>query len=496
MKRLFLTNVLIGLHVFAPLTAGAADSGKALDKSVVKIYSAIQRPNYSMPWQPQRPNRANGSGFIIRKRRILTNAHVVSDTRFVQVQKKGDSRRYVAEVLFAGHDCDLAVLRVADESFFDGTEPVSFAQSVPELNDEVLVFGFPMGGDRLSVTRGIVSRIDYSVYSHSGIDQHLVVQVDAAINPGNSGGPVVFDGKVVGLAFQALAWAENIGYAIPLPVINRFLDDIDDGKYNGYPELGIAFLNTRNRALRAHLGLAPEQTGIVVEYVDPFGSGAGVLVPGDVITEIDGHKIDNEGRIAIDGNRIVFFELLERKQRGESVNLTVIRKGTVVNLKVELDSPEDPYAFRMKYDRSPRYLVFAGLVFTPLTRNYVKTIASGSLDKREQQLFYITGNAKLDELYEDRQDFIVLSGRLPHPVNTYAEGFVEGVVVEINNVKIHGLKDVEEAFEKPENGYHVVKFAGMQDFLVLDANSADASNEQIRRRYSLNRLQNLDAGAP
>ncbi len=489
-----LLNIFLTLFALSGTIAniGSASAVEpALGKSVVKIYSAIQRPDYSMPWQGHRPQRANGSGFIIAGKRILTNAHVVSDTRFLLVQKHGDPKRYLAEVLFAGHDCDLAVLEVRDDAFFNGTKPLKFDKNVPDLNDEVLVIGFPMGGDRLSVTRGIVSRIDYSIYSHSGIDQHLVVQVDAAINPGNSGGPVVYKGKVVGLAFQSMAWAENIGYTIPVPVINRFLKDIKDETYDGYPELGIGYINTRNPALRNHLGLSDSQTGVLVHYVDPFGSARGIIEQGDVLTSIEGHDINNEGRIEIDGNQINFFEILERQQKGESAKLRIFRNGKSRSRSLTLNGAPDPYTFRNLYDRQPEYVMYAGLVFTPLTRNYVGKVTSGSLNAREQRILYYMANAKIDKLYKDRQKFIVLSHRLAHPVNTYTESFVEGIVSSINGTEILGLEDVNKALKKPSDGFHIVKFAGMHDFLVLDAKEADKATDIIAAKYGVQPLQNI-----
>ena len=199
---------ILALGLLGGLPAHAARSRfTPLLSGVVKIYATFQAEDYTTPWQTGRPGSGTGTGFVIAKRRILTNAHVVSNARFLEVSRDGQPGRYLARVAFIAHDCDLAALTVDDPAFFDGITPLSLAKAIPSLNDEVTVLGYPTGGDRISVTRGVVSRIDYSGYSHSGVDQHLVLQVDAAINPGNSGGPILFDRRVVGLAFQGLAWA-------------------------------------------------------------------------------------------------------------------------------------------------------------------------------------------------------------------------------------------------------------------------------------------------
>jgi hypothetical protein len=384
-----------------------------------------------------------------------------------------------------GHDCDLATLSVDDPAFFRGTQPVRFADELPELGDEVTVIGYPTGGARLSMTRGVVSRLDYSLYSHSGVDQHLVIQVDAAINPGNSGGPIVFRNRVVGLAFQGLAWAENIGYGIPVPVIEHFLTDIRDGTYHGYPELGVWHMDTRNDALRADLGIPKARNGVVVSYLDPFGSALGVLQAGDALLSIDGCDIASDGTVILDGNNVLFAELLERKQWGQSIVFDLWRNGASHTVTVPLRNPPDPFVYRNEYDRLPRFLVYAGLVFAPLSRDYLRTVGRAAQSPNAHALLYFSQYAKIDGLHRGRDEFVVLTQALAHPVNTYAGGFVNGIVTRVNGRPIPRLEAVKAAIRQPTNGYHVIHFADMDDFLVLDAAAAEAAQPQILRNYGV-----------
>ena len=137
-----------------------------------------------------------------------------------------------------------------------------FAEKLPAVRDTVNVYGYPTGGTELSVTEGIVSRIEFTHYHY--FTMGLRIQVDAALNPGNSGGPAVSDGKLVGLVFSHIPSAQNIGYLIPVEEIRMFLEDIGDGKYDGKPRILDDFQTVENDALRKRLGLPKGITGMMV----------------------------------------------------------------------------------------------------------------------------------------------------------------------------------------------------------------------------------------
>lgn len=468
-------------------------------ESVVKIYATIQREDYGLPWQPAPPSSASGSGFLIRNKKILTNAHVVSDAKFIEVQREGQSQRFPAKVAFIGHDCDLAALTVDNPDFFNEAEPMALSDSLPDLNDEVIALGYPMGGERLSLTKGVVSRIDYQPYSHSQVDSHLVLQIDAAINPGNSGGPVLFRNQVVGVAFQGIQQAQDIGYAIPLPVMRHFLTDIEDGIYDGYPELGVAHLETPNPALRKDLGLPTtciatqaQEYGVVISFVDPYGSAIGKLLVGDVLLSIDGHAIANDGTVKLDSHTVEYVELLERKQCGESVIFDVQRQGKQLQVTVPLVNKPDPFAFRYAYDCRAEYVIEGGLIFTPLSRGLLGAIAPELQQGSVHHLLYYMAFAKIDELYAGREQFVVLRGRLPHPVNTYDDAYLNRIVSAINGTPIRSLKDLPAAFLAPRvasqqsaNKFHVISFLDEQDPLILDAAEAAGAEPLILQRYNI-----------
>ena len=208
------------LHPDAAATppASVGTNTDAVANSVVKVFSTVRYPDFYRPWAKESPSEVTGSGVVIEGKRILTCAHVVLYASQVQVQANQAGDKISATVEFIAPGIDLAVLKLDDETFFDSHPALPRAKLLPDIKDAVMVYGYPEGGTSLSITKGIVSRIEFTSYNFpvSG----LRIQIDAAINPGNSGGPAVVGDKMIGLAFSHLNQAENIGYIIPSKKLN------------------------------------------------------------------------------------------------------------------------------------------------------------------------------------------------------------------------------------------------------------------------------------
>ncbi len=480
-------HLLRALLVLAllPVSLPAA-SPELIRKSLVRIQTVSQDPDYTTPWNTGAIGQGIGAGFVIDGNRVLTNAHVVSNSRKIWITREGDSTRYPAKIQHIANDCDLAVLQPLNPNFFKGMRSLEF-DGIPDIESSVTVYGYPIGGDRASVTRGIVSRIDFQEYSHSGADSHLVIQIDAAINPGNSGGPVMQDGKVVGVAFQGYSGdvAQNTGYMIPTSVVKRFLKDIDDGRYDHYVDLAITWFPLYNPAARHALGLPDDGQGVMVSNVFGGGSAEGIVKPRDVILSIDGHAVASDGSVEIDGSDIELAEVIERKFKGDKVALKIVRDGKPLDLTVPLTEPFPLTLFSNAYDVRPRYVVFAGLVFQPLDQNFVDETPLTNSRTR-----YYFDHFLEDNLYKEHPELVILSTILSDPVNAYAEEFRQALVDTINGRKINRLDDVAAAFAQPAATY-VIEFVGASRPLVLEAKAVAAAREHILRRYGLTRESNL-----
>lgn len=451
-------------------------------EGIVLVENESLVPDYRAPWNGGHTTAGTGTGFLIGDNKFLTNAHVVSNSRLVYVKKVNNPRPYKARIVHIAHDCDLAMLELDDPAAFVGVKPFDLG-NIPKLNTTVIVVGYPIGGERISVTRGVVSRIDFRPYSHSSVDYHLTIQIDAAINFGNSGGPVLQDGKVVGVAFQGYsgAVAQNVGYMIPVPVIERFLTDVEDGTYDHYVDLAVGEFNILNPAQRLALGLPNDDLGVMVSAVNSLGSAAGHLKLTDVLLEINGHPIASNGFVDMNGEQVNMNEIVERKFAGDHIKLKVWRDRKEVDVDIELKRFL-PYLIQAaKYDDKPRYVMFAGLVFQPLDRNLLSAHNISDLQVRYFFNYYVS-----EQLYDERPEIVILTSVLPDAINTHLRDFTNCIVEEVNGREIKSLRDVYDALHNDAKGdYHVIKCLGNGRPLVLEVARVPEAQKRIMTQYAV-----------
>jgi S1-C subfamily serine protease len=414
-----------------------------IEKSVVRIVNNSQRGIWYAPWDSFSVEKSSGSGFVINGNLIMTNAHVVSDARMLIIYLYNDPTPYEARVTAIGHDCDLALIEPVDSQLLQDIPVVTFDE-LPDLRSTVETYGYPAGGERISSTKGIISRIEMKKYVHSGIDLHLSIQTDAAINPGNSGGPVVQNGKVVGVAFQAISSLNNVGYFIPT-----------------------------------------EETGIMVETIFSGSSADGYLYEGDVILAVEGQTVANDGTIVLNGIRLDFEVLLDRKQVGEQAFLSILRNSENIQINIPLYKYETIQRTANIYDRLPRYYIYAGLVFIPLNRESLKTYGKDWVTEADKNLFYECMYKPFEVSSKVKTEPVILLRRLDHQVNANMAFYKNLVVEKINGRSIDRLEDLIEAIETNEEDFHVLEFGYFGRFSVIDRKKSEEAHKDILKKYGI-----------
>ncbi|MBW1717431.1 MAG: trypsin-like peptidase domain-containing protein [Deltaproteobacteria bacterium] len=447
-------------------------------ESMVKIYSVRNQPYYDNPWNIRGPKASSGSGCVIEGNRILTNAHVVSDQTFIQVRLHGKSKKHPAQVLAVSHEADLALLTVENPAFFHGIKPLLLGK-LPEVQQDVVVYGFPRGGDTLSTTKGVISRIEHQRYSHSSMDL-LAAQLDAAVNPGNSGGPVMMGDRVVGVVMQSLRNSENIGYMVPIPVVRHFLADVDDGRYDGFPVIGIYCQSMENSALRKMYGLGEKQSGALVVSVLPGTPAEGKICPSDVILSLDGSNVADDRTVEFrHGERTSMNYCIQRHQIGEEMSLRILREGKEQTIRITLDKAwgYNNLIPKLRYDVLPTYYIYGGLVFCPLTMNYLFTM---NPKNAPPNLLYFLYNNKPTVKGEEA---VIIVKILPSEVNNGYQEFVNERITEVNGKKIKNLWDLIRIVESGTEGRFVVFKNPLGNKIVLDRRMVEKEQDKILRTY-------------
>jgi serine protease len=446
----------------------------SVKKALVKVYTSHQLFDYLSPWQYGKSANSTATGFIIDGERIITNAHAVLNSKFLQVRKEGDSKKYKAVVKFTSEEYDLALVEIEDKSFFNGTVPLKLG-TLPEIQEKLTVYGYPLGGDKLSTTQGIVSRMEHNTYTLTN-RKFLIGQTDAAINSGNSGGPVVSKGKVVGVAFAGLNSADNIGYFIPVNILNNFLEDIKDGKYDGSPLLGLEWLELESPSHRRMLGIEDKTGGILIKKVFKNSPFEGVLQKNDVLMKLDNYPIEYDGTIEFRKNEKTDFSYVnQQKKYGDNLSYEIIRDKKTKTGQVKLEKKDIKYTVvtEVTIETPPSYMVYGGLLFEPLTSNYMAGVIEklGSVYDRE-------------ELYKDYKELVVLVRVLPFDVNLGYTDAVNQIIVKVNGEKYKDFKDFAQKVKNVKSGFIIFENDN-GDEIVLDVKEVEEQREALMQNYNI-----------
>lgn len=479
MKRLIF---FLLIFTFQFTTSTSAKSDYNIRNSIVKIYTQVITPSYFDPWTMNSTRSYTGSGCIISGNKILTNAHVIANHTLIQVRRYGEAKRYTAKVLYISHEADLGILTVEDPEFFKDVKPLKIGP-LPKTQEEVLVYGFPKGGDTLSITKGVISRIEHEPYANSNIP-FLAAQIDAPINPGNSGGPAINDGVIVGIIMQTLTRSENIGYMVPPPIINHFLKDIKKGRYSGFPSLGIRVQNIENEGLRKKYGLKSGQTGVLVTNVIPGSPAEGRIVVKDVLISIKGKQISGNGTVEFRRkSRTHYSYYIQDNQINDKLDLEVLRNGKRMKVSVVLDrSMQEMHLVKLQSNTLPTYFIYGGLVFSPLTSNYLKEWGRSWFSKAPSELITV---AKNNLKTKEDEEVVVLIKILAAEVNAGYHESRNLIIKKVNGKEIGNIRELVRTVENSRGEFISFEDAGGKE-IVLDRKQVEKENPDILKTYRIN----------
>jgi S1-C subfamily serine protease len=464
-----LLSLLVLLAVVMPAVADSPGD------SVVKIYATQRGPDLFRPWNKCSPTESTGSGVVIDGNCILTNSHVVLYATEIFVQGKEGGDKVEAKIKAIEPGIDLALLTIDKEDFFAKRPPLPRAKKPPQERDAVEVFGYPFGGTTQSVTKGVVSRIEYVPYTPSILG--VRVQIDAALNPGNSGGPAMVGGEMIGLAFSRFAFgmAANIGYIIPNEEIEAFLKD--PAPRPKLPPVPIQAL--QNETLRKKLGLDDKTQGIlIINSLEP-------LQRFDILTHVGRHALDNEGQVKVGASLLFNFQyVVPRLAKNGKVPVTVLRSGKIVKLDVPVSRGADLVIRELKGEY-PDFFLYGPLAFMAATsQGASQYVRIPNLDLRSPLL-----QRQNDKPRFPGEELVVVSSPMfRHKcVRGYSDP-VGQVVEEINGVKIKNLRHLVEVLSDCKEDFVTFGFAGERaEVLVLSRKDMAEVTREVMEENGISR---------
>ncbi|MCK5805960.1 MAG: PDZ domain-containing protein [Lentisphaeria bacterium] len=487
-----LTRITIVLLLCTSLTAVRAGNN-AIKASVLRVKVTAQAYDTMRPWQKRPPSKRETFGVVVGPGQILTSAVLVANATLVGVERIDDYSEATAQVECVDYVSNLALITIADDEFNKRLKPVKVAKKVAE-GKSVKAYQFEANGT-VQVTEGRIKTVETGTYA-MGLGAFLVYRVSAELRLGNTGlVPFFRRGSLAGL-MVGYRDESRTASLIPGPVIRHFLDDWrEDELYDGFPRVGFGYAPIKAPQIRRYVGLEEGEGGIYVTYIRP-GSPAdrGGLKKGDVLLGIAGFPIDRHAQYDDPdyGNIGIAHLISTRFKCEDKVLFEILRDGNRETLEVRLfaRSPHDWPIEPIMFDRQPKYLVSAGVIYRELSRDLLRAWGKDWQTKAPRRLTRY--ERKQWKLLKPGEKVVVVFGILPSPLTIGYEGIRFTIVKTINGQPVTSLKNVAAAMKKPLDGFNVIAFENPSaPEIVLKSDQMQQVDDFIRKRYRLQQLSHL-----
>ncbi|MCX6858121.1 MAG: PDZ domain-containing protein [Verrucomicrobia bacterium] len=453
--------------------------------SLLKVNVTYQSYNLQIPWQKETSSGRRGLGVVLPNNRVLVTAQMVADATYIELELPDSGQKITAKVQAVDYEANLAVLApnspAKEKAFFsnligmevDTSARIGDALSVWQTGRVGELIVTPMRISKVMTQGYVVENAAFLVYEATGIIRSEANSFTL---------PIVKGGKLAALLLRYDS-KNQVATLLPAPIIDHFLKDVTDGKYDGFPSLGVEFQITLDEQFREYLGLKGDAPGVFINNVMKGGSAdkAGVK-KGDIMISINGSSIDSRGDYQDPqfGALSVSHIVRGRSFIGDDVEIRVIREGKEIVLKSQLTrkNVEDYLVLPYLFDKGPKYVLSGGLLFQELTRSYLNSFGNEQQGGPILRLQRIANTP--DEFEKDgRKKIVFLSAILPTSSTQGYERMNGQVVEEVNGKKITEIADVAAALKEPKDGLHIVKLREFPFILHLDALKVEKDNLQL-----------------
>src|ERR1044071_7430691 len=449
------------------------------ERSLISIEINRKQYDYFQPWTKRVQNTLK-SGLVIGPREILTTAEQLDDRTLVRLQRGGRGPWWNADVKWADFPANLAILTCADEKFWAGLKPVVLADEIKKDEDVQIV---RWRGGTLEVRKAEFSRF---TVSHPNMSDavHVQLELSSEIEGVGWSEPAIAGGRVIGLVF---AQSANQLQALPSPFVRSILDAQKKCRYKGLGYFDFTWQPAENPETLDFLRHEGEKRGVVVIDVPNKPGVEPVVKPKDVLLQVDGFDVDTQGDYNDTDYGHVLLENLSTRNKwaGDPVRLKIWREGRAREVIYRLPKAEDAARLvpEAPFDQEPEYVIAGGLVFQPLTKNYLRNWGQDWERRAPFRLAYFRNQDPTPE----RPAILILSQVLPDIYNLGYQESRQLVLEKVNGQKVNHLSELQQAFKKPVNGFHILEFMKGDTLqrIVLDATSLDAATQRVLQRYGI-----------
>lgn len=466
--------------LLSTLAIAAPNTDFSAKASLVEIEITKKTYDYKIPWVI-RNSQTRKNGIVIGENQILTTADGLSGQYLCRIRKGGVSKQYTATLSWIDYYSNLAVLSVEDPTFWQGMEPAKLVDELP-LSGNLQVYRWRSG--RIESRAAEIIRL-YVGTSKMSYIQHLKLSASCEIDSAGWAEVVLHDGQLIGLTTSAANKKLTI---LPAPVIHSALErrQLDDDPGAGCFDFD--WMSAKNPALMQSKGFDRSETGVVITEVGARRLADNTLHAGDILFEIDGFPIDNEGKY-VDPHygRLSINGLATRAHAaGDSMPMKVWRDGRELSVNYQLPKADFDKSLipERRYDQAPSYLMAGGLVFQPMDGPLLAALG------QNKPVLIDYYNATADEA---RDGLVILSMVLPDDFNRGYESARLMIVDQINEQTISNLDDVVAALDAPIDGFQHIRFVhdeAMQH-MVLDAAAMPETTTRILQHYRIPHAQSL-----
>jgi hypothetical protein len=467
------------------------DLSETMRESIVYLKTSYYGYDHGQPWKHEALSENWTCACAVGDCEVITTAWRAKDLAFAKALRYGQNEFIGATVQIVDYESDLCLIKLNADEKDKPLRPLVFAEDY-EKGAEVRSYWLS-SDNRVHDGRGYLdrARVEKTSTSYEKRLQYLIANTSHR----TSRAEVYCIGSApIGIA----CWSNDEKEAglVPGEAINRFLQAVAEGNYQGFGAVGFATSELLDPVTRDFLKMpASVKNGVYVTDVYTLGTGCDVLKRDDVILAIDGHALDSHGRFAHPQyGRLSFEYLVTSKTAGDTVRFKLWRDAEEIGVRADVRGVKAPEMLvpYHEYDRQPEYVITGGFILQKLTRPYLARFGKDWAGKVSPHLYHYYRDFSFKPTAE-RSDIVILSHVLPARINIGYTDIGHLVVKRFNSMAIRSIADIPAAQKlNPQAESDVIEFELDNPAVVLPREELPAADMFIRRNYGIDKLSNVN----